>query len=115
MAWTSPRTWTALERVTAALLNTHLRDNLKALSYKDGSAVPGGGYVTGGVAISYGVTFAVAPNPILTVGDDTGPVTFVVKTTSTTGCTVLAYIAGGAELGAGQGLRINWHASGEYT
>lgn len=31
MAWTAPRTWVALEVVTAALLNTHLRDNLLAL------------------------------------------------------------------------------------
>lgn len=28
MAWTTPRTWTTGELVTAALLNTHLRDNL---------------------------------------------------------------------------------------
>ncbi len=28
MAWTSPRTWVAGEVVTAALLNTHLKDNL---------------------------------------------------------------------------------------
>lgn len=31
MAWTSPRTWTAGETVTAALMNVHLRDNLKAI------------------------------------------------------------------------------------
>jgi len=31
MAWTTPRTWTAGELVTATLLNTHLRDNLNAL------------------------------------------------------------------------------------
>ena len=31
MAWTAPRTWAAAETVTAALLNTHLRDNLKAI------------------------------------------------------------------------------------
>lgn len=31
MGWTAPRTWAAGETVTAALLNTHLRDNLKAL------------------------------------------------------------------------------------
>lgn len=31
MAWTSPRTWVAAELVTAALLNTHLRDNLNAI------------------------------------------------------------------------------------
>lgn len=28
MAWTSPRTWAVSEFVTAALLNTHVRDNL---------------------------------------------------------------------------------------
>jgi hypothetical protein len=31
MAWTAPRTWVAAETVTAALLNTHIRDNEKAL------------------------------------------------------------------------------------
>ena len=31
MAWTSPRTWVTGETVTAALLNTHVRDNLNAL------------------------------------------------------------------------------------
>jgi hypothetical protein len=31
MAWTAPRTWVAGEVVTAALLNTHLRDNLLSL------------------------------------------------------------------------------------
>lgn len=32
MAWTSPRTWIAGEKVTAALMNTHVRDNFAALS-----------------------------------------------------------------------------------
>lgn len=32
MAWTSPRTWTTTELVTAALLNSHLRDNLNFLA-----------------------------------------------------------------------------------
>lgn len=31
MAWTTPRTWVAGELVTAALFNTHLRDNLNFL------------------------------------------------------------------------------------
>lgn len=31
MAWTSPRTWLAGEAPTAATLNTHIRDNFKAL------------------------------------------------------------------------------------
>lgn len=32
MAYTTPRTWVASELVTAALLNTHLRDNLAAIN-----------------------------------------------------------------------------------
>jgi hypothetical protein len=32
MAWTAPRTWVAAEVVTAALLNTHLRDQLKVFN-----------------------------------------------------------------------------------
>jgi hypothetical protein len=31
VAWTDPRTWVAGETVTAALMNTHVRDNFKAL------------------------------------------------------------------------------------
>lgn len=31
MAWTAPRTWVAAETVTAAIGNTHWRDNLKAI------------------------------------------------------------------------------------
>lgn len=31
MVWTPPRDWTTGELVTAALMNTHLRDNLKAI------------------------------------------------------------------------------------
>jgi len=30
--WTAPRTWVAGEVVTAAIMNTHIRDNQKALS-----------------------------------------------------------------------------------
>ncbi len=30
-AWTTPRTWTTGELVTAAIMNTHIRDNLNAL------------------------------------------------------------------------------------
>lgn len=31
MAWTSPRTWVAGENPSATTLNTHIRDNLKAI------------------------------------------------------------------------------------
>lgn len=39
MAWTTPRTWVSGELVTAALLNTHVRDNLSYL--KDVPALNG--------------------------------------------------------------------------
>lgn len=32
MAWTSPRTWAVAETLTAALMNTHVRDNLNWLA-----------------------------------------------------------------------------------
>lgn len=35
MAWTNPRTWTTGESVSAAQLNTHLRDNLSFLAAPD--------------------------------------------------------------------------------
>lgn len=31
MAWTTPRTWTDAETVTASIMNTHVRDNLNEL------------------------------------------------------------------------------------
>lgn len=34
MAWSSPRSWSAGETVTASLMNAHLRDNLNAISPK---------------------------------------------------------------------------------
>ena len=43
MAWTSPRTWVAAEVITAALFNTHIRDNLLALSGHGHSGVAGDG------------------------------------------------------------------------
>lgn len=36
MAWTAPRTWVTGEIVTSALLNTHVRDNLRYLKGTDG-------------------------------------------------------------------------------
>lgn len=52
-AWTAPRTYTAGEVLTAAILNQHLRDNLLAVQpgYLIGSGsgnwAPGGAYVVG--------------------------------------------------------------------
>lgn len=35
MAWTAARTWVAGELVTAAIMNTHIRDNLNALRERE--------------------------------------------------------------------------------
>jgi len=51
MAWTSPRTWAAGETLTAALLNTHLRDNMKTIGDPWTSYTPtlGGGTLNNGI------------------------------------------------------------------
>ena len=43
MAWTAPRRWVTGEQVTAALLNTHVRDNLLALSIHTHTGAAGDG------------------------------------------------------------------------
>lgn len=57
MAWTNPRTWVSLETVTAALLNTHVRDNFKAIgdaytAYTPTLAGTGGGGSVGNGTIT---------------------------------------------------------------
>jgi hypothetical protein len=52
MAWSSPRTWVALEVVSASIMNTHLRDQLNALRAK-GPIIQIG--TVGSVVISAGV------------------------------------------------------------
>ena len=44
MAWTSPRTWVVGEVVTAALMNTHVRDNFLALYPDIATSLPGSPY-----------------------------------------------------------------------
>lgn len=55
MSWTAPRTWVAGETVTAALLNTHLRDNLKAVGDAWTAYTPGwsgsGGIIGSGLRV----------------------------------------------------------------
>lgn len=42
MSWSSPRTWVASEKITAAIMNAHVRDNLTALYAAIGpTSVPG--------------------------------------------------------------------------
>lgn len=65
-AWTSPRTWTVGETVTAAMMNTHVRDNLNAI----GAQAARSGYNLGSAAAfgngaeqmaGYGATAAFTP------------------------------------------------------
>ena len=44
MAWTTPRTWVVGEIVTAAIQNTHVRDNLRTLYPDYGTTLPGSPY-----------------------------------------------------------------------
>jgi len=79
MAWTTPRTWVASETVTAAIMNTHIRDNLNALvrSTNAGSNSPStttsnllqsgtgtislSAAVTGTSAVTFGTAYSNAP------------------------------------------------------
>ena len=78
MAWTSPRTWAAAETVTAAIMNAHVRDNLKAMSEwtsytptwaaTGGTPTIGNGSLTGNYA-AYGDVLLLRIN--LTIGSTT--------------------------------------------
>lgn len=95
MAWTSPRTWSVGEVLTAALLNTHLRDNLNFLKSRPdvirGSISAAGGVVYGnGFTVArtsqgrYRITFTAvtftAPVVLLTVIATTGNETITMNT-----------------------------------
>lgn len=57
MVWVTPRTWSAGETVTAALMNAHVRDELNALASK--GIVIGFGSISGGV-IGTGVHYYIS-------------------------------------------------------
>jgi len=80
MAWTTPRTWVPLEVVSAALLNTHIRDNenvlktamddnglLKTQHFGVGFSVGAGNVSTGETDLA-GYSFTIAAN-LLADGD----------------------------------------------
>jgi len=92
MAWTAPRTWVASEVVTAALLNTHLRDNLKAIGdawtdytptwtatgFTQGNGTITGDWISAGKLIIYRITATIGSTT--TVG--TGAYSFGLPTTA---------------------------------
>lgn len=50
MAWTTPKTWSAAATLTAAELNTHVRDNLTALGPDGATSASWTPVITGGTA-----------------------------------------------------------------
>ncbi len=63
MGWTTPRTWVTDEVPTAAILNTHIRDNLNALAALgfSGSTQPGSISTSSATAIMVGLTEYMTP------------------------------------------------------
>lgn len=84
MAWTSPRTYVAGELVTAAILNTDIRDNLLALSTwvsftptwtgsgsnpSIGNGTLTGKYVRAGQLVIFDITLVIGSTTTLGTGD----------------------------------------------
>lgn len=61
MAWTAPRTWVAGEVLTAALLNTHVRDNQLVVSTHTHTGAAGDGSTSLGSLVQADFTTAAAP------------------------------------------------------
>jgi hypothetical protein len=97
-AWTTPKTWSTDELVTAAMLNTHIRDNLNALK-----APPTDSYVfdDGADWTTTSATFADIDATDLAV------------TITTTGGDVLVHFHGNAQhSGAGERINFNFSVDG---
>ena len=69
MAWTTPRTWVTNELVTAAMLNTHIRDNLNYLLNPNGFFTSSTGTFTTSSATPVTVNAALSTT-ITTYGGD---------------------------------------------
>jgi hypothetical protein len=90
MAWTSPRTWVAGEKPTAATLNTHIRDNFKAIgdawaSYTPttsaitlGNGTLSGAYMEAGKFVTFRARFILGGTSAIT-----GSPTFTLPVTGT--------------------------------
>lgn len=72
MAWTAPRTWVTGEVVTAAQLNTHLRDNL--LETSAATAVAAGDLILANAANSMGSRLAIGSAGTRLVSTGSSPV-----------------------------------------
>ena len=72
MAWTTPRTWTTGETVTAALMNAQVRDNLNETDAASVSAA--GDLVYADAANSMGSSLAIGSTNQMLCSDGSGPV-----------------------------------------
>lgn len=52
MAWTAPRTWVVGEVVTAAIMNTHVRDNLNSIRNRDLNIHHGAAWQVGALTVN---------------------------------------------------------------
>ena len=77
MAWSSPRTWTTGEIVTAALMNTHLRDNLNVLNPNSFTYIHAPGAVLSAGSVTYvRFPYAACLQIVEAVTDGASPVEF---------------------------------------
>ena len=83
MAWTAPRTWVTAETVTAALMNTHIRDNL--LETAAATATTDGDIVYADAANSMGNRLGIGAGHGLLVSDGSDPMWRVPATETNTG------------------------------
>lgn len=79
MAWTTPRTWSAGETVTATIMNTHVRDQFNALANKAiivsiGSA--GGGVIPNGHKMYVEIPVNLRATGWTVVSDASGTIVF---------------------------------------
>ncbi len=126
MVWTAPRTWVTAETVTAALMNTHIRDNLLVTA-------PGIATAAGKMIVTSGTNLIVERTPAqdvdagsgtgtntsyLTLANLTGGTPFggEVEVAATTGTDAIVFIgASVASSTAGAITRLSYSVSGATT
>lgn len=108
MAWTTPRTWADAETVTAALMNTHVRDNLNYL-YDPGDWVAYTPTVSGFTSVvttptgyyQYVNRSTVAARVKIVIGTVTTLGSATITVTLPVNCKTTGYTAGITPIGSG--------------
>lgn len=103
--WTPPRTWTTGEIVTAALLNTHLRDNLEYLKLREDTALNQFSVYSNGSFSTTSTTFVDVHATLFTANITTSGAPLLIgitgswKSTVSTADCCLDFLVNGARLG----------------